>query len=78
MRPGIVGIHAIAEADFEEPAHYKIYALSWALSADFAALWNALCAPEGEQLWRPSARSAARNEAIDAARAAARRRRAPV
>ena len=53
-RPGVVGIAAIADADEEDPGHYKIYALSWALSVDFLLLWDALRGLSNKgKLWRP-------------------------
>lgn len=54
-RPGVVGIASIADADEEDPGHYKIYALSWSLGADFLILWDGLrrLQTKGE-LWRPS------------------------
>ncbi|HRO04200.1 MAG TPA: sugar transferase [Terricaulis sp.] len=54
-RPGVVGIASIADADEEDPGHYKIYALSWSLGADLLVLWDGLrgLRQKGE-LWRPS------------------------
>ena len=54
-RPGVVGIASIADADAEDPGHYKIYALSWSLSADVLILWDAMRSlrQKGE-LWQPS------------------------
>ena len=54
-RPGVIGIASIADADAEDPGHYKIYALSWSLTADFLILWDALrgLRQKGE-LWKPS------------------------
>jgi len=56
-RPGVVGIASIADADAEDPGHYKIYALSWSLSVDALILWDGLRSlrQKGE-LWRPSFR----------------------
>lgn len=56
-RPGVVGIASIADADAEDPGHYKIYALSWSISADALILWDGLRSlREKGQLWRPSFR----------------------
>lgn len=54
-RPGVVGIASIADADEEDPGHYKIYSLSWSLTADVLILWDGLRSlrQKGE-LWRPS------------------------
>jgi exopolysaccharide production protein ExoY len=54
-RPGVVGIASIADADSEDPGHYKIYALSWSLTADLLILWDALRSLRQKgALWRPT------------------------
>jgi exopolysaccharide production protein ExoY len=54
-RPGVLGIASIADADAEDPGHYKIYALSWSLSADFLILWDGVRSLRDKgKLWQPS------------------------
>lgn len=54
-RPGVIGIASIADADAEDPGHYKIYALAWSLTADLLILWDAMRGlREKGALWRPS------------------------
>lgn len=71
-RPGIVGISSIADADEEDPGHYKLYALSWSLTADALILWDALrgLRDRGE-LWKPRF---SRKRATQKSEAPARRR----
>lgn len=53
-RPGVVGIASIADADEEDPGHYKIYALCWSLTGDLLILWDSLGSVTRKgQLWRP-------------------------
>lgn len=75
-RPGVIGVASIAEADIEEPAHYKMYALSWALSTDAIMLGDAVRSliQRGE-LWKPSALKAKSENLAATPAVAARRRR---
>ena len=55
MRPGVVGISAIVEADEEEASQYKIYALSWSATTDMLILSDALRSLRNRgELWRPT------------------------
>jgi exopolysaccharide production protein ExoY len=55
MRPGVVGISAIVEADEEEASQYKIYALSWSATTDMLILSDALRSLRNRgELWQPS------------------------
>lgn len=54
-RPGVVGINSIADADEEDPGHYKLYARSWSVSVDMLILWDALRSLRDRgELWKPS------------------------
>lgn len=54
-RPGVVGINSIADADEEDPGHYKLYARSWSLSADLLILWDAVRSLRNRgELWKPN------------------------
>lgn len=56
-RPGVVGINSIADADAEDPGHYKLYFMSWSLSADALIMWDALRGiRERGELWKPGAK----------------------
>lgn len=54
-RPGVVGISSIVDADEEVASQYKVYALSWSLSADALILSDALRSLRNRgELWRPT------------------------
>jgi exopolysaccharide production protein ExoY len=54
-RPGVIGVHSAAETHENDPAQYKIYAMSWAFDTDALILWDALRSLRDRgELWRPS------------------------
>ncbi|HYD88953.1 MAG TPA: sugar transferase [Vitreimonas sp.] len=78
-RPGVVGVSAIADADEEDAAQYKMYALAWSLGTDALILWDALRSLRDRgELWKPSfkiARARARAKAAAGERPIVVRRR---
>jgi hypothetical protein len=48
-RPGVFCVRAVADAEAEDPSHYKAYALSWSLLADAVMLWQELQASRRER-----------------------------
>jgi|GEM_PF-1934046 len=66
-RPGVIGVSAIADADEEDAAQYKMYALAWSLGTDALILFDALRSLRDRgELWKPSfkiARARARAKA---------------
>lgn len=57
MRPGVIGISSVADADDEHASQYKIYAMAWSHLTDFLILWDAMrgLRTRGE-LWKPTRR----------------------
>jgi exopolysaccharide production protein ExoY len=75
MRPGVVGISAIVEADEEEASQYKIYGLSWSATTDMLILSDALRSLRNRgELWRPNRIRRHIMKQEDAAEALARRK----
>lgn len=57
MRPGVIGISSVADADDEHASQYKIYAMAWSHLTDFLIMWDAMQSlrTRGE-LWKPTRR----------------------